>query len=144
VIGAAAIGAGIYFGSESEELKDQLDRDRRAGRLEADDSRITQGRWYAIGADAGFAIGGVFAVLSTINFIKDPLPESSAEQEPPLEFVDPKGGRVVAALNAGRPPLAVVPSRRQRRAEPEKPPVEFTAGPVVGEESGGFFIGGTF
>ncbi len=137
VIGAAFVGAAIYFGTESNRIHDQLQADRAAGVLEEDDSRITKGRWYSIGADAGFAIGGVLGIVATYNFIKDPLPESSTTAGKPKEFDDPKSGRPTALRwHAG-------PTRRRlvRRAPPQRP---LHVAPALGANGGVLGFGGTF
>jgi Tetratricopeptide repeat/PEGA domain len=135
VIGAAFIGAAIYFGTESNRLNDQLEADRAAGVLQQDDSRITRGRWYAVGADAGFAIGGVLGILATYNFIKDPLPPSSARSGRPREFPDSQADRPAA--------LRVRPSRPARVVR-RSPGWQLGVSPMVGKNAGGLFIGGRF
>lgn len=96
VIGAAFIGGGVYLGLESNRIHDELAADRRAGVLEQEDSRIDKGRWFSIGANAGFAIGGVLGALATYGFIRDPLPDSSMKQGTPVEFDDPLKKRPTA------------------------------------------------
>ena len=72
--------------------------DRASGALEGSDSRGSRGRWFAIGADAGFAVAGVMGSLATYNFIKDPLPESSVKLGKLQEFDDPLKARPAARL----------------------------------------------
>lgn len=86
IVGGAFLGGGAYFGLESNRIHDDLQRDLRAGTLDAGDPRIARGRWYAIGADAGFAIAGILGGLATYNFIRDPYPESSLQRGRALEF----------------------------------------------------------
>jgi hypothetical protein len=143
VIGAAFIGAAAYFGNESNKIYDQLEADGRTGRLEAGDSRVTKGRWFAIGADGGFAVGGVLGILATYNFIKDPLPESSIRSDKPVEFEDPRKSQPVAS---GAPPGA--PPKRLVRREPSElgtaiAPPKLSLG-AVGPDAPGLFIGGKF
>lgn len=90
IIAAGLIGASTYFAVESDRLHDNVLRDRDAGALSAQDPRLNQGFWYSIGADAGFVLGGVFAGLSTYNFIKDPYPDSVLRKGKKAEFEDPK------------------------------------------------------
>jgi hypothetical protein len=134
IIGAVFVGAGVYLGLESNSLHDELEADRRAGVLEAGDERITRGRWFAIGADIGFAIGGVLAILATYNFVKDPYPDSRLVPGRPAEFPDPR--RRAAARRPGAEP------RRARRSAPRG--FELGFGPLVSPSGGGFGIGGTF
>lgn len=90
IIGAGLVGASTFFGLESNRLHDELEDERRAGNLDPSDERITRGYWYAIGADAGFALGGIFGALATYNFVKDPYPESSLRKGARREFEDEK------------------------------------------------------
>lgn len=142
VIGAAFIGAAAYFGNESNKLYDQLEADRQAGRLEQGDSRATKGRWFAVGADGGFAVGGVLGILATYNFIKDPLPESSIRTDKPVEFEDPRKNQPVAVRSLGAPRQRLV---RVDASEPGPalPPPKLSVG-AVGPDAAGLFIGGKF
>jgi hypothetical protein len=134
-IGAAFVGAAVYFGTESNRLHDDLQADRKKGVLDQEDDRITRGRWYAIGADAGFVIGGVLGVLATYNFIKDPLPDSSTRLSAPVEFDDPRNKR----------PTAWLPGRQHRRlARKRKSIHELDLRPALGTESATLSIGGAF
>lgn len=134
-IGVAFLGGAIYLGSESNRLFDDLKSDRKKGVLDQEDSRITRGRWFAVGADAGFAIGGVLGALATYNFIKDPLPESSIQLRRPLEFDDPTSRRPVASV------LRPAPPERHARVR-HRPGIELR--PSLGAGSNGLSIGGTF
>lgn len=75
VLAAGFVGAGVYFGVESNRLNRELTEDRDAGYLHAEDPRIRRGFWYSIGADSGFAVGGILGILSTYNFLRDPYPD---------------------------------------------------------------------
>ena len=142
VIGAAFIGAAAYFGSESNKIYDQLDADRKAGRLEEGDSRATKGRWYAVGADGGFVVGGVLGVLATYNFIKDPLPESSLKSDKPVEFPDPRQGQPVALLPRRGLHDALV-EQQARDAGPALSAPKVSVG-AIAPDAPGLFIGGKF
>ena len=142
VIGAAVIGAAAYVGNESNKLYDQLKADGETGRLEESDSRATKGRWFAVGADAGFAVGGVLGILATYNFIKDPLPESSIRTDKPVEFDDPRKSQPVASLlpaGTGQRLVRVAP----RQPDPALSPPKLSVG-AVGPDAPGLFIGGKF
>jgi PEGA domain-containing protein len=136
VIGAALLGGAIYAGVESNRLHAQLQADRQSGILEGSDSRATQGKIFAIGADAGFAAAGVFAALATYNFIQDPLPDSSIKPDKLLEFDDPMKARPVARLV---PPRGV--SERWARAE-HGPAIELT--PQASGNGAGLLLRGHF
>jgi hypothetical protein len=129
------LGGGVYLGSESKTIEKDLDEQRRLGSLDSSDPRITKGKWFAIGADGAFAAGGLLAVLSAWNFIKDPLPESSSHTDDPREFDDP-------AVKRG----AVTPlSRRSRRPPPHsKTASTVSVAPLLGEGFGGFGLEGRF
>jgi hypothetical protein len=131
IIGAVFIGAGTYLGIKSNQLHSDLEADRRAGVLEEDDERIKRGQIYAIGADAGFVLGGVLAGFATYNFIKDPYPDSKATVGKPVELDDPRKARPTAWLRA---------RRRVRVARPGPAPAPFRlqAGPS------GISLGGSF
>jgi PEGA domain len=133
IIGGVFIGAGVYFGIRSNQDYDGLSQDRKAGVLQEDDSRINRGRLFAIGADAGFAIGGVLWAFATYNFIKDPLPPSGAVLDKPAEFDDPRKARPSARAR----PLTRVAAPARRRKHPT-PQIGFSP------TSNGFAIGGTF
>ncbi|HKO51777.1 MAG TPA: PEGA domain-containing protein [Polyangiaceae bacterium] len=136
IIGAAFLGAAIYVGSESNRLHDQLKTDRQNGSLEASDERATRGKWFAVGADAGFAIAGILGGLATYNFVKDPLPESSVKAGKLLEFDDPLKARPVAR----RAPRKLVPENAV--AAQHGPRFELT--PSASSNGGGLFFGGKF
>jgi tetratricopeptide (TPR) repeat protein len=142
VIGAAVIGAAAYVGNESNKLYDQLEADGKTGRLEAGDSRATKGRWFAVGADAGFAVGGVLGILATYNFIKDPLPESSIRTDKPVEFDDPRKAQPVASLPLGAPAPRLVGEKLRAPGLAVAPP-KLSVG-AVGPDAPGLFIGGKF
>jgi PEGA domain len=136
VIGAAFLGGAIYAGTESNRLHDQLQDDRNSGILEGSDSRASEGRWFAIGADAGFAAAGVLGALATYNFIRDPLPDSSIKRGKLLEFEDPMKARPVARLAPARRS-----SGRFVLAEPA-PALELR--PQASSSGAGLFLGGRF
>jgi hypothetical protein len=151
VLGAAFIGAGVYFGTESNRIYDQLEQDREQGRLEQNDSRATKGLWYSVGANVGFAAGGVLGVLATYNFIKDPLPPSSIRSDKPVEFEDPRKQQPVEVSAAAPRSLLArgLPVKRERpRSEPDAnellaPPPRVSVGSVT-PDAPGLFIGGQF
>lgn len=83
---AVFLGAGIYLGVQSNKLRDELDAAKASARLDQEDPRIKRGQYFAIGADACYAVGGVLALISIYNFIKDPLPPSKGYTEKPRDF----------------------------------------------------------
>ncbi len=168
LLSAASIGTGVYLGITSDDLHKELKSDREAGVLDQNDSRVDKGRFLALGADGAFAIGGLFAVVSAINFIKDPLPESSAQYDeladfhdplvdPPKEQPDPAGIRRPPHMR-GAPPGPAAPGAMnhvkrgklarknrapERQKKPKKPP-RISIAPGVSNRGGGIVLGGTF
>jgi len=136
VIGAAFLGGAIFAGVESNRLHDQLQADRDRGALESSDSRATAGRWFAIGADGGFAVAGILGGLAAYNFIKDPLPESSVKPGKVLEFDDPLKARPVARLAPRSRPTFDVAAR--------SPAPSFSFTPSASSTGSGLFLGGRF
>jgi hypothetical protein len=130
VIGGVFLGTAIFFGVESNRLHGELEDDRSSGVLENDDDRITRGRLFAIGADAGFAIAGVLGALATYNFLKDPYPDSAAATDAPREFTAPNEKRARAA----------------KPARPKKPATSrsFDLAPSLGTNAAGVVLGGHF
>jgi hypothetical protein len=145
-ISAALFGGGIYLGLESERLKDELQSDAARGVLDGEDMRISKGRWFAAGADAAFVGGTVLAALSTWNFIRDPLPESSMTVQEAVEFEDPRAKRPTAQLQ----PRSLRDSARAKLRTPRpstSPPEassQFMWSPAASEEFAGVVIGGSF
>jgi hypothetical protein len=142
ILGGVFIGAGAFLGVESNKLYDQVKADREAGVLQEDDSRITRGRIYAISADCAFVAGGVLAALSTYNFVRDPMPESSSKLDKPVEFEDPLKARPTAAVTA-RPGARVAAAPAPKKKPEQNRPV-LQAGPAAFEGGGGFVLGGSF
>jgi tetratricopeptide (TPR) repeat protein len=88
-LSVALLGASTYFAVESNNLENQLIRERELGTLTSTDSRMDQGYWYSIGANGGFALGGIFGLLATYNFIKDPYPDSELRRGKRMDFKPP-------------------------------------------------------
>jgi len=135
IIGAVFLGAGVFLGIQSDNLHEELENDRKAGVLEEEDERISRGRLFAIGANAGFAIGGILGAFATWNFIKDPLPESKSVKDKPVEFNDPRKQRPSARRWAPTRMAMPQPKARPREAR-------FSFGIAPGPQ--GLSIGGSF
>jgi hypothetical protein len=103
VLAAGFLGAGIYFGVESNRLDKELEAERAAGYLYEQDPRIKQGFWYSIGADTGFVLSGLFAALATYNFVRDPYPDPQLQLGKKREF---KGDR--PGPSSSPPPAAAL------------------------------------
>jgi hypothetical protein len=77
-LGVVFLGTGIVLGVLSSGVQDELETARGNGTLASNDPRITEGLVLSIGADVGFAIGGIMGLLSLYYFVRDPLPDSDA------------------------------------------------------------------
>lgn len=135
VIGAVFVGAGVFLGIQSDNQHEELEADRKAGVLEQEDERASRGRLFAIGANAGFAIGGILGAFATYNFLKDPLPESKAVIDRPVEFNDPRKQRPTASRRL--PTRVAMPAPRVRPRQPH-----FSVGLSPGPQ--GLSLGGRF
>ena len=124
IAGAAFLGGGAFFGVQSNKARDDMQADRRAGRLAPDDTRGDKGKAFAYVADGCFVVGGALAVLATYEFIRDPLPPSGANLDDPRDFEAPAPRKKKASL-----------------FEPRIRDLGFAPSPAGG---GGFFVTGAF
>ncbi|MFH1435326.1 MAG: PEGA domain-containing protein [Pseudomonadota bacterium] len=81
-----AAGAALAYYSYDEMGNMQKDAD--LGILAADDKRQDKGLGLAIGADAGFVLGGLCAILGLYYILRDPLPDSESKVEGPVDLAD--------------------------------------------------------
>jgi len=89
IVGALAVATltvGIIAGKMTNDLENELKRERDAGTLRSDDDRMVRGKYMAIGTDGVLAIGGVLGILATYYFLRDPVPDSWAVQKAPHDF----------------------------------------------------------
>jgi hypothetical protein len=86
IIGGVVLGAGVYFGVESNRLNSELESDRQRGVLEQGDERIARGRVFSIVADVGFGGAALLGLLATHSFLKDPTPDSGVHSSREHEF----------------------------------------------------------
>ncbi|MBC8133888.1 MAG: PEGA domain-containing protein [Deltaproteobacteria bacterium] len=78
VLAAGFIGGGLYLGHLSNANRDGLRSDIAAGMLvDSNDPRYSRGKWEAVGADAAFVVGGLFAIAATVSFFSH-APDSTA------------------------------------------------------------------
>ncbi len=93
-------GAGIYLGTQSNKIHDELKADIDAGNPPVDnnDPRFLRGKIFAISADACFAIGGI-ALLSAIYYtIRDKGPPTRAQIDVRTLALTPQVGSQYAGL----------------------------------------------
>lgn len=96
------IGGGIAAGLIGEGIKSDLEKDRDAGLLRQDDSRIDLGFWLQAGADVALGLGTVLAAFSTYYFLRDPLPDSEGEVLLPRDWTfSPQLGPGYAGASLG-------------------------------------------
>lgn len=132
------VGTGTFLGLESNKLHDQLEADRRAYVLDADDSRTSRGTAYSITADVLFVAGAGFAALATYSFLEDPLPESTSAFEHPTEIDDPLRSAPVSNGDVSRPRAAA------RRAPAKPRGASLRAGAIAVSGGAGIGLGGAF
>ena len=89
VFSAVFLGGGIYLGLQANKLRDDLRASSAAGTLDQEDPRIKRGKYFAIGANGALGLGGILALASLYNFLKDPLPPSKGWQEAPKNLDAP-------------------------------------------------------
>ncbi|MBL8722349.1 MAG: PEGA domain-containing protein [Myxococcales bacterium] len=89
VFSAVFLGGGVYLGLQANKLRDELSSAQANYTLDQEDPRIKRGKYFAIGANGAYAVGGVLALISLYNFLKDPLPPSKGWQEAPRNL-DPR------------------------------------------------------
>lgn len=128
VLGTVSLGTGIYLGVKSNQVHSDLKADRAAGRLAEDDDRASRGKVYAYGSNAGFALAGVFGILATVEFIRDPLPPSGMSMEEPQDFA--------AKKKKGSAP--------KKDKDKDKSSLRFQLAPGVGSTAQGLTLFGTF
>jgi hypothetical protein len=70
----------VYLGLQSNKLRDDLRAELDAGDPPPDsaDPRFTRGKYFALGADAAFAVSGVIGLAAIYYTFRDKGPSSSA------------------------------------------------------------------
>lgn len=140
IIGGATLGGSIYLGVESNRLHDAARDDRARGVLTNDDPRVDRGRWFAVGANAGFVLSAGFAALATYNFLRDPYPASRLVEDVAVDF--PKRSK---RANTTAPSGPRAPAGKPRPpADKRRPPSGWLPSPQLGEASVGLSWGGRF
>lgn len=101
VFSAAFLGGGIYMGLESNRLRDEL----RTGLDEGDppidqnDPRFNRGKYYAIGADAAYAVSGLIGLAAIYYTFRDKGPASTAVLDVRTLALSPSFGPEFAGVN---------------------------------------------
>jgi hypothetical protein len=85
-VSAALLGAGITTSVMGHKLEDDLKKDRDAGLLTNDDSRVTKGKILYITADVSYLLAAGLAGLATYYFLRDPLPDSEGRVLKPRDW----------------------------------------------------------
>ena len=88
ITGVVVAGAGGYLAYEADAMRSDLELQRASGVLANDDPRIGRSRWYSIGANGGFGLGGLFGAMSLYSFLRDPLPDSEGFVLEPRDWGD--------------------------------------------------------
>ncbi len=137
-LSAVFLGGGAFLGLRSNSIYDDLRADRRAGSLTGDDDRYTTGKIYAIGADACFGIGALFAAFSTYSFIKDPTPPSEMRPGNAYDFPEPDGSPAPPRSDASPAPPHLDRPAAVRDDTPARERLELM--PLAQPSAGGFAI----
>jgi len=93
-------GAAIYLGTQSKNLKTELEEDIAAGMPPVDnnDGRFFKGKVYAIAADACFAVGGIALLTAVYYTFRDKGPPSTASVDQRAQALIPQIGPGYAGL----------------------------------------------
>ncbi|MBI2897239.1 MAG: PEGA domain-containing protein [Deltaproteobacteria bacterium] len=98
----ALVTGATIVGLHANGIDDDLARDRKEGRLTSNDPRVMEGLAWAIGADAGFLLGGVIGIFAVYYFLRDPYEDSGAESRRPVDYsLVPTLGPGTAGLSLG-------------------------------------------
>jgi hypothetical protein len=86
VIGGLFLGGSIASSVYVNDLYLELDRERSAGTLQADDQRITLGLGFSIGQYVGYGVAGIAGALSLFYAFYDDLPPSEGTVLDPRDW----------------------------------------------------------
>ena len=86
ILGAGAVAGGIVLGLQADGMEDDLRADSEMGLLARNDSRFRRGKTFAALANASWGLAGLMGLLSLYYFIRDPLPDSSADVLEPRDW----------------------------------------------------------
>jgi hypothetical protein len=100
VLTAAFGGAAIYLGTQSENIKTELQDEIAAGMPPVDnnDPRFTRGKIYAIAADGAFAIAGVTLLTAIYYTFRDKGPPTRAQIDVRALALQPQIGPTYAGV----------------------------------------------
>jgi hypothetical protein len=129
----AVFAAGGVLGSFALRTKNELEADRKDGRLASDDNRILKGFLFGIGADVSFGVGTVIACMSLYYFLRDPLPPSEGKTQDPVDYD-------LQADRTGAP----VPEKPARKTADTPTAGRFILAPLLGPETAGLSLAVTF
>ena len=141
---AALFITGGVLGYFALDIKKELDKERKNGRLASDDDRIIRGFIFGIGADVSFGVGTIIACMSLYYFLRDPLPPSEGKSLAPEDYAINENGTPAAEAEA--PPRAPTPpeatpapasSLRENRPA-------FLIAPIFGNDTAGLGMVVTF
>jgi hypothetical protein len=100
VVAAIFGGAGIWAGTQSNSIRDELKADIEAGNPPVDnnDPRFLKGKIYAIGANVGYGIGGIALATAIWYTFRDKGPPTRASIDVRAVAVTPQLGPEYAGL----------------------------------------------
>jgi hypothetical protein len=96
VLSALVLGGATAVAVMSNNRLDDLRAEADGGRLASNDERLLRGRLMAIGADVGFGVGGVLALVALYLFTRDAGPDSEGT------LLEPRNWTVDADVGPGR------------------------------------------
>ncbi|HEY5944324.1 MAG TPA: PEGA domain-containing protein [Kofleriaceae bacterium] len=103
VLTAAFGGGAIYLGTQSKNIKSELQKDIDAGMPPVDnnDPRFLRGKVYAIAADGCFAIAGITFLTAIYYTLRDKGPPTRAQIDVHALALQPQVGATYAGLGLG-------------------------------------------
>ncbi len=101
VFSAAFVGGGVYLGLEAGKIRDELrsELDTGAPPIDQADPRFDRGKYFAIGANAAFALGGLVGLAAVYYTFRDKGAPSTAQLDVRAIALTPVLGRDTAGLS---------------------------------------------
>jgi tetratricopeptide (TPR) repeat protein len=103
IFSAVFIGGGVYAGLQANSIHDELNEEIAAGNPPPDsnDPRYFRGKLFAIGADVGYALGGIALLTAVYYTVRDKGPPSTASSDVRAVALEPQLGPGYAGIGMG-------------------------------------------
>lgn len=100
IFAAVFTGGGVYAGLQSNKIYDELNGEIAAGNPppDSEDPRYLKGKIFAIGADVGYALGGISLAAALWYTFRDKGPPSTASSDVRAVALQPQAGPGYAGL----------------------------------------------